>query len=186
MIDFRKARYIISAPSLDYRPKDKLPELVFVGRSNVGKSSLINALTGQKLAYSSKRAGKTRYLNYFLIDEAFYLVDSPGYGYTHYGSKEDDAFGKMMERYFENPALVGCVFLLDCRLEPNADDLLLLSYLQKESIPTLVVFSKADKANQSEKQKALSRPYGDERILFSQEDNPALLRKKVAGMLKLS
>lgn len=183
MIDFRKARYIISAPSLDYRPKDKLPELVFVGRSNVGKSSLINTLTGQKLAYSSKRAGKTRYLNYFLIDDAFYLVDSPGYGYTHYGSKEDDAFSQMMEHYFENPALLGCVFLLDCRLAPNEDDQLLLSFLKKESIPTLVVYSKADKANQSEKQKALARPYGDDRMLFSKDDNPGLLRKKIAALV---
>jgi GTP-binding protein len=77
MIDFKKVRFIISAPSLTEKPKDGKPALLFVGRSNVGKSSLINLLTGQKIAFSSKKAGKTKLLNYFLIDEAFYLVDHP-------------------------------------------------------------------------------------------------------------
>jgi GTP-binding protein len=88
MINFHDAHYVISCPDYSYRPKDDFPEVVFLGRSNVGKSSLINALCGAKIAFASKKAGKTRYLNYFLLDKKYYLVDAPGYGFTHYGSRK--------------------------------------------------------------------------------------------------
>lgn len=154
MIDFRLAHYILSAPDYSFRPKDQKPEVVMLGKSNVGKSTLINLLTGQKLAYSSKSAGKTKLLNYFLIDDSFYLVDSPGYGYTAYGGKEDENFAAMMEGYFKNPLLEGAVVLLDIRRLAHEEDLSMISYLKEEGVPFLVVYTKSDKANQSIKAKA--------------------------------
>ncbi len=184
IIKFQNAKYILSAPSKEFRPKDNLKEIVFVGKSNVGKSSLINALTGQKIAFSSKSAGKTRYLNYFLIDNSFYLVDSPGYGFTSYGSKEDVSFGEMMEDYFKNPYLKGCIFLIDCRREPSEEDTMLLDYLHEEGVPTFIVLTKSDLAKQSDIAKARKRYQGMEIILASKKDKPDLLRAKIASMLK--
>ncbi len=184
IIKFTNAKYILSAPSKEFRPKDNLKEIVFVGKSNVGKSSLINLLTGQKIAYSSKNAGKTRYLNYFLIDNLFYLVDSPGYGFTSYGSKEDVSFGEMMEDYFKNPYLKGCIFLIDIRREPSEEDLTLLEYLKEEKVPTILVLTKSDLANQSIIAKARKRYEGMDVILASNKNKPDLLRSKIANLLK--
>ena len=150
MINFRNAKYVISIPNYGLRPINGLPELAVFGKSNVGKSTLINLLTGQKLAYSSKQAGKTRYLNYFLIDDSFYLVDTPGYGYTAYGSKENNSFGDMMESYFENPQLAGTFLLLDSRHAPNDDDVDFLSFLRNLDVPLSVIFTKCDQSNQSQ------------------------------------
>lgn len=184
LINFRNAKYVISAPSKEYRPKDNLKEIVFVGKSNVGKSSLINLLTNQKLAYSSKNAGKTRYLNYFLIDNSFYLVDSPGYGFTSYGSKEDVSFGEMMEDYFQNQYLKGCVFLIDSRREASEEDLMLIGYLKELEVPTVLVLTKADLANQSEIAKAKKRFEEFEVIFSSKKTNPDIIRKKIASLLR--
>ncbi len=184
MVNFRNAKYILSAPSYEYRPKDGLKEVVFVGKSNVGKSTLINALTAQKLAYSSKNAGKTRYLNYFLIDNAFYLVDSPGYGFTKYGSKEDENFGEMMENYFHNPSLKGCLFLIDSRREPSEDDRMLLDHLSSLNVPTLIVLTKSDLAKQSEIAKAKKIFAGLDVILASKETKPDLLRQRIVNFIK--
>lgn len=151
MIDFRQSEYVISIPEAKLRMKDSLPEIAFMGRSNVGKSTLINVLTGKTLAYSSKKAGKTRYLNYFLIDKKFYVVDTPGYGYTAYGNKEDINFSKMMESYFAIPTLKGAFLLLDARREPNKDDLLILDYLQEINMPTFIIYTKCDQAKQAER-----------------------------------
>lgn len=150
MINFHSVSYVISCPDYSFRPKDTLKEIVFLGRSNVGKSTLINRLTGEKIAFASKNAGKTRYLNYFLVDNQFYLVDSPGYGYTAYGNFQDENFGSMMEAYFENPLLAGAVLLLDVRRELSDDDKMLLRFLSKRRIPLIVVFTKCDQAKQSE------------------------------------
>ena len=89
-------------------------------------------------------------LNYFLIDNSFYLVDTPGYGFTTYGSKEDLSFGEMMETYFENPQLAACFLLIDSRHEPGKDDLELLSYLESQSVPFYLIFTKSDQAKQSD------------------------------------
>lgn len=150
MINFHDAHYVISCPDYSFRPKDTLSEVVFLGRSNVGKSSLINELCGQKVAFSSKKAGKTKYLNYFLIDQCFYLVDAPGYGYTRYGSEQDEAFAKMMEGYFQNPLLKGALLLLDARRSLSDDDRLILSFLKKSRLPLILVFTKCDLAKQAE------------------------------------
>lgn len=184
MIKFQNAKYILSAPSLKFRPKDNLKEIVFVGKSNVGKSSLINALTAQKLAYSSKNAGKTQYLNYFLIDNSFYLVDSPGYGFTAYGSKKDESFGEMMEDYFLNPNLKGCIFLIDCRREPSEEDRMLLEHLEEVGVPTVIVLTKSDLAKQADIAKARKIYAGMDVILSSKNYKPDILRAKIASLLK--
>jgi GTP-binding protein len=169
MINYHLASYIISCPDYSFRPKDQLPEVVFLGRSNVGKSTLINTLCSQKIAFASKNAGKTRYLNYFLIDKKFYLVDSPGYGYTAYGNFQDENFGAMMENYFTNPLLRGAVLLLDSRRDLNDDDTMLLRFLKKDRIPFVVVFTKCDQAKQSELALARKRAgeLGVEEVYFS-------------------
>lgn len=184
LIKFQNAKYILSAPSKEFRPKDNLKEIVFVGKSNVGKSSLINTLTAQKLAYSSKNAGKTRYLNYFLIDNSFYLVDSPGYGFTSYGSKEDESFGEMMEDYFENPLLRGCIFLIDSRREPSEEDKMLLSHLNEQNVPTIIVLTKADLAKQADIARAKKTFAGLDVLLSGKKYKPDLLRSKIASLLK--
>ncbi len=169
MINFHDTQYVISCPDYTYRPKDNYPEVVFLGRSNVGKSSLINALCGAKVAFASKKAGKTRYLNYFLVDKKHYLVDAPGYGFTHYGSQEDEAFGHMMETYFDNPLLKGAVFLLDARREMNDDDTMLLKFLKKSRVPTILVFTKSDLAKQQDLARAReeAKQSGLENVYFS-------------------
>lgn len=149
MINFRNVNFVKSAPSASQRP-DGLFDIMFVGRSNVGKSSLINALCSRKdLAFTSSKPGHTRLLNYYNVDEKFYLVDAPGYGYVSKGPK--DAFAEMMEGYFatSKPRLV--IFLFDSRRTPQDDDVSFMKYLKEQNIPVLLVLTKADKLNQSEK-----------------------------------
>lgn len=150
MIDFKKCEYVISCPDYTFRPKDSRPEIVFIGRSNVGKSTLINSLVGRKIAYSSKQAGKTKMLNYFLVDDSFYLVDAPGFGYTSYGAREDDSFGHMMETYFSNPQLRGGLVLADARRGLQKDEGGMIKYLHDLHIPTILVYTKCDGLTQSE------------------------------------
>ena len=152
MINFNKAKFIKSAPTLAQKPEKNLKEIVFVGKSNVGKSSLINALVKNKgLAKTSSKPGYTKLLNYFEIDEKFYLVDAPGYGYTASGGKLLDSFSKMMETYFDNPSLAGVVFIVDSRHKLSKDDVEFYNFIVEKEIPFLLVASKCDKLNQSEK-----------------------------------
>lgn len=157
-INFKKTKFIISCPTLETQPKDQYPEIVFVGKSNVGKSTLINALTGQKIAHASKKAGKTKLLNYFLVDEKFYLVDAPGYGYTSYGNKKDDEFAKMMEPFFENNRfLKGALILADVRRGLSNDEVNMVNYLDELNIPVIVVFTKCDSSKQKERYAAVKK-----------------------------
>lgn len=152
MINFTKAKFIKSAPTYAEKPEKNLREIVFVGKSNVGKSSLINALVkNHKMAFTSSKPGYTKLLNYFEIDEKFYLVDAPGYGYTASGSKHLDAFGKMMESYFDNPSLAGVVFIVDSRHKLSSDDVAFYEFIKDKEIPFILIASKYDKLNQSEK-----------------------------------
>jgi len=153
-INFKDTCYVASTPTYLKRPKDNLPEIVFIGRSNVGKSSLINALCSSRLAFPSKSAGKTKTLNYFLVNKRFYLVDSPGYGYTAYGNKEDSFFAKMMEPYFDNPLLKGVLLLVDVRrlMRPEEEDL--ITFIKEKNLPLIIVFTKCDNAKQAELSKA--------------------------------
>lgn len=152
MIDFRKAAFVKSATSYLDKPTKDLPEVLFVGKSNVGKSSLINALVNNKsLAFTSSKPGFTKLLNYFEIDDSFYLVDAPGYGYTASGSRHLDSFSEMMESYFQNPNLKGVVFIVDSRHELGANDVDFYDFIINNHIPFILVASKVDKLNQSEK-----------------------------------
>ena len=154
MLDFSKATFVKSATMLSQRPEKVLPEICFVGKSNVGKSSLINALTAhKKLAYTSSKPGYTKLLNYYLIDDQFYLVDAPGYGYTISGSKHLDNFASMMEDYFFNDNLKAVIFLVDSRHKLSKYDLSIFDFIKENDIPFVLVTTKIDKLNQSEKAK---------------------------------
>ncbi|MEG0977722.1 MAG: ribosome biogenesis GTP-binding protein YihA/YsxC [Bacilli bacterium] len=158
MINFSNAKFIISSPAKCDCLETELDEILFVGRSNVGKSSMINSLTGQKrLAFISNKPGHTRLLNYFMIDKSFYLVDAPGYGYASGGKQTAVVFGDMFDSYLENNEnLKLVVFLLDGRRTPNEDDIDLFTYLQFKEINFVIAITKIDKLNQSEKAKILN------------------------------
>lgn len=155
MINFKNATFIKSLTSVKEKPSGFLPEVLIVGKSNVGKSSLINALTSKnKLAFTSSKPGHTKLLNYFNIDNRFFLVDAPGYGYAKGGVDLDALFGEMMEAYFvDNKELKLVLLLLDSRREMNQNDLEILEYVKKEELPYYLVVTKLDKVNQSEKSK---------------------------------
>ena len=153
MINFSNANFVKSASLKDERPKEPcLPEVLIVGRSNVGKSSLINALCNKKnMAFTSSKPGHTKLLNYFNIDNTFYLVDAPGYGYAKTGIDLDRVFGGMMNDYLENnDRLKAILFLLDSRRELNEDDLELIEYLQDKGYIFLLITTKMDKLNQKD------------------------------------
>lgn len=191
MINFSKVKFIKSAPTYAEKPEKNLKEIVFVGKSNVGKSSLINALVNnKKMAFTSSKPGYTKLLNYFEIDNQFYLVDAPGYGYTASGSKHLDNFSKMMETYFDNPSLAGVVFIIDSRHKMSSDDEGFYEFIKDKGIPFILVASKADKLNQSEKaaiKKHITNEVGIEKfILTSISKNIGLdeVRNSISSLLK--
>ena len=157
MINFSNVTFIKSAPSLKEAPNMGYPEVLIVGKSNVGKSSLINSLTQRKsLAYTSSKPGHTRLLNYYDVDHKFYLVDAPGYGYAKGGLNLDKLFGEMMSDYFANSKRLKLVLLLlDARRQFQENDLEILNYLKEYNINYFLVVTKIDKVNQSEKAKLL-------------------------------
>ena len=150
-MDIKKAEFVISAPVVSQCPKDTKPEYAFIGRSNVGKSSLINMLTNNKrLAKTSATPGKTLLINHFIINDEWYLVDLPGYGYAKRSKKEVEKLDQMIRGYIlQREQLVNVFVLVDVRLEPQKIDLEFIEWLGLSSIPFSIVFTKADKLSVS-------------------------------------
>lgn len=143
----KSAEFVISNSRVEKCPTTGLPEYAFIGRSNVGKSSLINMLTARKgLAMTSQKPGKTQLINHFIINDAWYLVDLPGYGYARLGRDSRDSLRRMIEDYvLERKELVLLFVLLDCRHDPQKIDLEFVQWLGEEGVPFALVFTKADK-----------------------------------------
>ena len=149
------ASFVISSPDVMQCPQSTIPEYAFIGRSNVGKSSLINMLAhNPKLAKTSQKPGKTLLINHFLInagtDQHWYLVDLPGYGFAQAGKKQRAKLKMMIERYcLLREALVSLFVLIDCRHEPQQIDLEFMEWLGEQEIPFAIIFTKADKLSKS-------------------------------------
>ena len=143
----KSAEFVSSNSRVEKCPTTGLPEYAFIGRSNVGKSSLINMLTARKgLAMTSQKPGKTQLINHFIINDAWYLVDLPGYGYARLGKDSRDSLRRMIEDYvLERKELVLLFVLLDCRHDPQKIDLEFIQWLGEEGVPFALVFTKADK-----------------------------------------
>lgn len=151
-MEIKKATFVIS--NTDYRkcPDTGLPEYAFIGRSNVGKSSLINMLTGVKgLAKTSEKPGKTQLINHFLINGDWYLVDLPGYGYARTSKSSRERWQKMIVDYIlKREQLVNVFVLVDSRIPPQAIDLEFINFLGQHEVPLIIVFTKIDKQKQGE------------------------------------
>tara|TARA_B110000977_G_scaffold129415_1_gene165032 strand:- start:2002 stop:2607 length:606 start_codon:yes stop_codon:yes gene_type:complete len=143
----KSAEFVMSNSDVAKCPKDRLPEYAFIGRSNVGKSSLINMLMQRKnLAKTSGRPGKTQLINHFLINKNWYLVDLPGYGYARVSKSSKKVFQKFITKYFEKREQMILAFVLvDCRLEPQPIDLEFMQWMGESQVPFSIVFTKADK-----------------------------------------
>lgn len=145
------AEFIISNSEVAKCPTERIPEYAFIGRSNVGKSSLINMLTNNKnLAKTSSRPGKTQLINHFKINSNWFLVDLPGYGYAKVSKKTKEVFQKFITEYFEKREQLVCAFvLIDVRLEAQKIDLEFINYLGEIEVPFGIIFTKADKIGRS-------------------------------------
>ena len=152
------AEFVVSNTRVDHCPKSKLPEYAFIGRSNVGKSSLINMLCNRKrLAKTSSRPGKTKLINHFLINNKWHLVDLPGYGYARASKTQKKTFQKFITDYFnKRKELVSAFLLIDIRHEPQPPDLDFMRWLGENYIPFTIVFTKADKIKEREIEKKVS------------------------------
>lgn len=151
------ATFIKSCSKVSQLPNDGLPQIAFCGRSNCGKSSLLNVLTSRKgLAKVSRTPGRTQLINLFLINEKFYFVDLPGFGFARVTRKKKEELGEMITSYVqEAPDLVGMVSLLDIRHKPSVQDRIMEEFLVEEEVPTLHVATKADKIGSSKRDKHL-------------------------------
>lgn len=149
-MEITSAKYLISSPKVENCPRPDKPEYAFIGRSNVGKSSLINMLTNHaKLAKTSASPGKTQMINHFLINDSFYIVDLPGYGYAKVSQAQRAQWAKMIEAYLRTRENLITVFvLIDSRHEPQNIDLQFLRSLGEWQVPFNVIFTKADKSTQ--------------------------------------
>ena len=143
----KNPKFEISAVSPKQYPKNNLPEIVLVGKSNVGKSSFINTMINRKkLARTSSEPGKTRQINFYNIDETFYFVDLPGYGYSKMSKKEQEQVGKFIEEYLFNRKEISLIiFLIDIRHSPSANDRLMYNYIISSGLPFIILANKADK-----------------------------------------
>ena len=153
----KNPKFEISAVSEKQYPKNNIPEIVLVGKSNVGKSSFINTMLGRKsLARTSSEPGKTRQINFYNIDESFYFVDLPGYGYSKMSKEEQIKVGKFIEDYLSKRKQIALiVFLIDIRHSPTENDLMMYDYIINTGFPCLVIANKADKIATTKVQEAV-------------------------------
>lgn len=178
-LDLNRTEFVLSAVSPAAFLRDGLPQLAFAGRSNVGKSSVINRLTGRKnFARVGASPGKTSQINYFRVQDRGYLVDLPGYGYAKVSNADRQRWDELINSYFA--AKHRCtllVQLLDCRHAPSADDLQMLKYLHYHDIPFVVALTKADKLKKSQlaatqaEFEELCRPYGCQAVVLTSAEN---------------
>lgn len=174
----KDTKFVISAVRPNQYPEDGLPEIALAGRSNVGKSSLINKMIQRKnLARTSSQPGKTQQLNYYQVNNEIYIVDFPGYGYAKVSKKQREEFGVMIETYLrDREQLVLQLLVIDIRHEPSKDDQLMYQWLKHYEIPTCIVVTKADKIPRSKWDKhlkmiktTLEASTKDKVVLFSSE-----------------
>ena len=181
---------IIAARRSQY-PTDLKPEFLLVGRSNVGKSSFINTLLNHKnLARTSSRPGKTQTLNFYLVNDSFYLIDVPGYGYASVNQEQQKKMGLLIEEYLEKRNELKRVFMLvDFRIKPTENDLMMYQFLKYYHIPVTLVLTKCDKVSSSKKERhlkiikeAIDLAVGDDLVLFSSVNK--IGRKEILDILE--
>lgn len=151
-MNFQKVEFVTSAANPADFKRDGLPQFAFAGKSNVGKSSVINRLLQRKnFARVGESPGKTIHINYFIIDQKIYLVDLPGYGYAKVSKSEKERWGKLMERYFQEPDLITLgVMIVDARHKPTANDITMADFFKQSGRPFVVVANKLDKCKKSQ------------------------------------
>ncbi|MEQ8175054.1 MAG: ribosome biogenesis GTP-binding protein YihA/YsxC [Syntrophomonadaceae bacterium] len=190
----KTAEYVGSFVDLAALPQGNLPEIALVGRSNVGKSSLINKVVNRKgLAKSSSTPGKTRTINYFIVNDSWHLVDLPGYGYAKVSQQERNRWQKMIEKYLQKrEQLKGVIMLLDIRHEPNENDQLMKNWLLESGLPLLLIATKADKISRGNRAKhlavirrALNLEIADTPIVFSAQTGDGVedIKDSILGLL---
>lgn len=173
-MEIKDAQFVISNTDVRKCPEGNKTEYAFIGRSNVGKSSLINMLTGKKgLAMTSSKPGKTMLINHFIINDDWYLVDLPGYGYAQRGKEGRENIRRIIEDYIlEREQLINLFVLLDCRHEPQKIDLEFMEWLGENGVPFSIVFTKIDKISKSRLNENL-KVYKD-KLLESWEELPPI------------
>lgn len=193
IMDIVNSQFVISAPNVNMCPSDNKPEFAFIGRSNVGKSSLINMLCNHKgLAKTSATPGKTLLVNHFIINKEWYLVDLPGYGYAKRSKTEIKKLDQMIRGYIlQREQLVNVFVLVDIRLEPQKIDLEFINWLGESSVPFSIVFTKADKLNVNKVnasvalyQKTLSETWEEMPRMFITSSEKKTGRDEVLGYIE--
>jgi GTP-binding protein len=167
-----QAEFVISAVSESDFPREGIPEVVFAGRSNVGKSSLINRLAGKdKLARTSSTPGKTQCINFYRLNRSFFFVDLPGYGYAKAGKSAVQQWKRLIEQYFrKSTGIVLAVQLVDSRMPPTDSDFQLAGWLEKLNVPRMIVATKSDKLSnnqQREQSRIISNSFGGQSVVMS-------------------
>ena len=187
-----KAEFICSNTRVDLCPQEAIPEYAFIGRSNVGKSSLINMLVERKkLAKTSSTPGKTRLINHFKINNQWFLCDLPGYGYAKVSKKERESFAKMIEKYATQRSNLVCFFVLvDARIPPQQLDLDFIEWLGDSNLPFVIVYTKVDKVTQKEKSKTqtllkneLSESWEELPLIFESSAIKGTGREEIMGFI---
>jgi GTP-binding protein len=178
-MNLQKTEFVRSAVRSGDFPRNGLPQAVFSGRSNVGKSSVINRLLNRKnFARVGNSPGKTVHINFFEVDKTFYLVDLPGYGYAKVSKAERDRWGRLMEQYFASGLISFGIMIVDARHKPTADDCTMAVWFRESGRPYVVVANKADKLKKSEREPNVKRIA---ETLELSEDVPVILFSAVTG-----